>query len=677
MGNPDPVNPVQDWTDFLKQKCKKQLGEISRLYPGKRSVVVDYRDVERFGKAGLAMADDILDNPGKVLEDAWDAISANQLIKTHDGKVPRVHVRFVNLPRKIRIKDIRAEDVNRFATIEGMIVRASEVRPRMIESAFRCPAGHFTMRQQKVGKFTEPEKCGTDGCKYRKLDLMPKRSKFVDSQTGRIQETLEGQRAGEQPQNLPIDIEDDLCGQIIPGERVVLNGILRSTQRVVRGEKSSVFDIFLQVNSIERDQRNYGEITITPEEETEIVRISKLPDVLTQISKSILPAISGFEEEKKGISLFMFSPHQELSNGKRLRGSIHLMLGGDPGVSKSTLLLMLHGITPRSIYISGKSTSAAGLTFTMRQDEHDKRWVADAGAAVMADDSNLYVDELAQMEKPDIMALNEFMETQIIAIAKAGINAILQARCSVMVAMNPRYGRFDMAGAPLADQLDPKIPAQLLSRFDLIYLIPDVPEEMRDRAEAEAILGLWQGKSMIKEDQVVVPLPLVQKYIALARGRKNPKLTDAAMRLIADKYTTIRKSSNGGSITVTKRALESLARLATAHAIMRLADEVTVRDAEVAIKVFEYSLKQYAVDPNTHQYDADRAGGKTKDRRALMDDIISTIKEQGGKCGQDVICRELMTKNPGLIENKIRSAIEGMYREGILMEAGLGKYRVV
>jgi len=677
MGNPDPVNPVQDWSDFLKQKCKKQLGEIGRLYPGKRSVVVDYRDVERFGKAGLAMADDILDNPGKVLEDAWDAISANQLIKTHDGKVPRVHVRFINLPRKIRIRDIRSDDVNRFATIEGMIISASEVRPRMVEGAFRCPAGHFTMRQQKFGKFSEPEKCGTDGCRFKKLDLMPKRSKFVDSQTGRIQENLEGNRPGEQPQHLTIDMEDDLCGQIIAGERVIINGILRSTQRVMRGEKSSLFDIFLQVNSIEHDQRNYGEITRTPEEEAEILRISKLPDVLTLMSQSILPAISGFDEVKKGITLFLFNPHQDASNGKKLRGSIHVMLGGDPGISKSTLLLMLHDITPRSIYISGKSTSAAGLTFTMRQDDHDKRWVVDIGAAPRADDSNLFVDELTLMEKPDIMSLNDFMETQIIPVAKAGVTATLQARCGTMVAMNPRYGRFDMNGAPLPDQIDPKIPAQLLSRFDLIYLIPDVPEETRDREEAEKILGLWQGKSMIREDQFVIPLPLVQKYIAFARSRKNPKLTDAALRVLADKYTEIRKSSKDGSITVTKRVLEALARLATAHAIMRLADEVTVRDAEAGIKAFEYSLKQYAIDPSTGKYDADRTTGKTKDRRALMDDIITVIKEQGGKAGQDVIVREIQAKNPGIVDNKIRSAIEGMYREGILMEAGLGKYRLV
>jgi DNA replicative helicase MCM subunit Mcm2 (Cdc46/Mcm family) len=319
--------------------------------------------------------------------------------------------------------------------------------------------------------------------------------------------------------------------------------------------------------------------------------------------------------------------------------------------------------------------SAAGLTFTMRQDEHDRRWVADAGAAVLADDSCLFFDELAQAEKPDIMALNEFMETQIIPIAKAGINGILNARCGVMTALNPKFGRFDMHGPPLADQIDAKIPPQLFSRFDLIYLIPDVPEEKRDKEEAENILGLWQGKTVQTKDQI--PLPLLQKYIAMARRKKNPKMNDAALRMIVDMYVSVRKSSNGGTISITKRALESLARLATAHAIMRLANEVTIQDAEMAIKVYEYSLKQWAVDPRTQTYDSDRATGKTKDKRNLMEEVQLIIRNQGGRCAPDIIKKEIHSKYLDVTDQQIDKLIEQMYRENIIMEAGLGKFRVV
>lgn len=667
---------TESWRDFLKQKCKRKIAELNREYPFKRSLILDYQDISCFGSAGLKMADQILYMPGKALEDINDAILWNELIKPVNStfKKSQFHVRFVHLPKKIKIRDIRTNHVNTFLTVEGMIVRISEVRPRMIEAVFRCASGHFTFRLQSPGKTLIPDSCGTDGCRMKKLDLIPKRSIFIDNQIGRIQESLEGQRAGEQPESMPLLIDDDLCGRLVTGDRVILNGILRSVQKTEKGEKSNRFDLYLDVNSIEQDSRNYGEIEIMPEEEEEILRLAKSPDLLTLISRSILPAISGLDEEKKGLALSLFSAPQESIAGKKLRGSIHVMLGGDPGISKSTLLMMLKDLTPRGVYISGKSTSAAGLTFTMRQDELDKRWVADAGAAVLADGSNLFLDELAQMEKGDIMALNEFMESQILVVAKAGLNATLQARCSVIVALNPKFGRFDMTGAPLADQLDAKIPPQLLSRFDLIYLIPDVPEEGRDRSEADNILGLWRGK--VNDNEGLVPLQTIQKYIALAKRRKKPVLNEAALGILRDRYVEIRKNGNG-SIAVTKRALETLARLATAHAIMRFGEEVTIKDAEVAIKVYETSLKQVAVDPTSGKYDADRVTGQTKDKRKLADEIVRVITEQGGKAAMDVIVRDVKASNPQVVENRIRSAVEQMYKENLIMEAGLGKYRVV
>ncbi|HVN73219.1 MAG TPA: AAA family ATPase, partial [Methanoregula sp.] len=184
---------VGDWSRLLKSKYKKELGEISREYPHKRSLYIDYRDVERFGKAGITLADELLDSPGKVLEDVWDAIKNNQLIRTKDGKEPRgVNIRFINLPKKIAARDIRSEDINRFISVEGILRKTTEVRPRIVEAVFKCPAGHFTTKMQKYGKFIEPDGCATDGCTFKKLDLIPARSRFVDSQKLRVQESPEG-----------------------------------------------------------------------------------------------------------------------------------------------------------------------------------------------------------------------------------------------------------------------------------------------------------------------------------------------------------------------------------------------------------------------------------------------------------------------------------------------------
>ena len=668
------ADKTEVWKDFLKQKCKRGLATIGREYPNTRSLYIDYKEVEKWGTDGLKLVDQILDNPGKVLEDINDAILSSDLIKTmNQNPIKGLHIRIIHLPKKTRIRDIRADAVNRFFTTEGLIMSVSEVRPRVVEAVFRCKTGHFSVVKQKFSTFVTPDTCLS--CSLKKLDLLPKRSRYEDSQCASIQENAEGNRAGEQPQQLPLDIADDLVGIIAPGERVIINGILRSQQHSAKGEKTTVFDLFLEVNSIERDGKDYGEVQISDEEEADIHKISKSPDLLGVLSQSILPAISGFEEEKKGMTLSLFAAPMSIApGGKRLRGSIHVFLAGDPGISKTTLLMMLRDLTPRSVYISGKGATGAGLTFAMIQDKSDGLWRVVGGAAPRANGSNLYVDELGLMDKDDIKSLIEFMETQIITVDKAGIHATLKAEEGVTIAINPKGGRFDMR-ENLADQIDPKIPPQVLSRCDLIYLLPDVPAETKDRKEAEDILGLWQGKMVLSEIQI--PVELLQKYIAFAKRRKVPVMTDAAKRLIVDRFVEVRKGSVEGTITVTKRALETLARLATAHAIMRLGSEVSVQDAEIAIKVLDHSLKQTTTDPATGKYDSDRVTGQTKEKRKLAELIIESIKAQGGKAGMDIICREVKAKDPKLIDNQIMAMIEKMYKENILMEAGLGKYRVI
>ena len=284
----------EDWSRFLKSRYKKQLGELSREYPHKRSLFIDYRDIERFGKAGIELADELLENPGKVLEDVWDAIKNNQLIRTKDGKEPRgVNIRFVNLPVKTSIRNIRSDDINKFVTVEGILRKITEVRPRVIEAVFKCPAGHFTVKKQKYGKFIEPDGCATDGCTFKKVELIPKRSTFVDSQKIRVQESPEGLRGGEQPQTLDIDVTDDLSNKVAPGDRVIVNGILRSMQRIVRGEKSTVFDIFLECNSIEIAEKEFEEVEINEEAENEIKKLSTDPQIYRKITHSIAPTIYG------------------------------------------------------------------------------------------------------------------------------------------------------------------------------------------------------------------------------------------------------------------------------------------------------------------------------------------------------------------------------------------------
>jgi replicative DNA helicase Mcm len=482
------TDKTADWNRLLKTRFKKELGELSREYPHRRSLFIDYRDVERFGKAGIALADELLENPGKVIEDVLDAIRTGQLIRTKDGKEPKgINIRFTNLPKKTQIRAIRSDDINTFISVEGILRKTTEVRPRIVEAVFRCPAGHFTHKIQKYGKFIEPDGCATDGCTFKKLDLIPARSRFIDSQKLRVQESPEGLRGGEQPQTLDIDVTDALCGKLSPGDRVIINGILRSMQRVVKGEKSTVFDIFLECNSIEVAEKEFEEVEIDERDEDEILRLSKDPMIYRMVTHSVAPTIYGSEDVKQAIALQLFGGmSKDMPDGSRLRGDIHVLLIGDPGIAKSQLLRYVVKLSPRAIYTSGQSSTAAGLTATAVKDEFGEgRWTLEAGALVLADMGVAAVDEMDKMEKGDRSALHEAMEQQSISVAKAGITATLKSRCALLGAANPKYGRFDMFG-DLSDQIN--MPPSLLSRFDLIFIMTDQPEQKRDLAIAEHIL---------------------------------------------------------------------------------------------------------------------------------------------------------------------------------------------
>jgi len=249
--------------------------------------------VERFGKAGIALADELLENPGKVLEDVWDAIRNNQLVHTKDGKEPKgINIRFTKSPEKDRDPRESGQTTSTgLFRLKGSCRKTTEVRPRIVEAVFKCPAGHFTKKIQKYGTFIEPDGCATDGCTFKKLELIPKRSTFVDSQKLRVQESPEGLRGGEQPQTLDIDVTDDLTGIVSPGDRVVINGILRSMQRVVRGEKHTVFDIFLECNSIEIAEKEFEEVEIDEAAEEAIKKLSCDPMIYRMCTHSIAPTI--------------------------------------------------------------------------------------------------------------------------------------------------------------------------------------------------------------------------------------------------------------------------------------------------------------------------------------------------------------------------------------------------
>ena len=689
-----------EWSRFLKNRYKKQLAELTREYPYRRSLLIDYREVESFGKTGIRLADELLDNPGKVLADVKDAIKNHQLIKTKDGRVAEhINIRFVNLPKKTGIRHIRSDDINKFITVEGILRKITEVRPRIVNAVFRCPGGHITEKKQGYGQFIEPDGCATDGCTFKKLELIPKRSWFVDSQKIRIQEQPEGLRGGEQPQTLDLDVTDDLTGMVAPGDRVVMNGILRSMQRITHGSKHTIFDIYLECNSIEVAEKEFEEVEIDEKAEEEIIAISKDPQVYRNIVNSIAPTIYGNDDVKEAIALQLFGGiMKEMPDGSHLRGDIHVLLIGDPGIAKSQLLRYVIKLSPRGIYTSGQSSTSAGLTATAVKDEFgDGRWTLEAGALVLADMGVAAVDEMDKMQKEDRSALHEAMEQQTISVAKAGITATLKSRCALLGAANPKYGRFDDF-APISDQIN--MPASLLSRFDLIFVMTDKPDKKRDNAIANHILKAHSIGELIQQhrknpiegvdddyitEQLKPVTPaidptLFRKYVAYAKRTCYPILSEEAKTALIAYYMNLRDIADSSKpVPVTARQLEALVRLAEASARVRLSPKIEQADAERVIKIVDACLRQVAYDAKSGSYDIDKMmTGFSKGKRDLIrmiKEAIKSLADDNGRASREHVLDNLVQK--GINRDDAQRQLEMLLTSGEAMEPKSGIIKLI
>lgn len=695
------VDKSKEWADFLSKKYKQELRTLSREYPYKRSLIINYETLQKFGKSGVRLADELLAYPNKVFAEVRDALRAHNLLARKDAHeiIPRMNIRFINLPRKTLVRDIRSEQMNTFVSVEGIIRKTTEVRPRIVEAVFRCPSGHMTLREQGYGKFVEPESCGMGECTHKRLELIHLKSKFVDAQKIRIQEIPEGLRGGEQPQILDIDATDDLTGLAAPGDRVIVNGVLRSIQRVNSGTKSTTFDIYLDCNSIEFGEKEFEEVNITEEDEAQILELSRDPNLYRKIAHSIAPTIYGNDEVKEAVSLQLFGGiAKEMPDGSSLRGDVHILLVGDPGIAKSQLLRYVVKLSPRGIYTSGKSATSAGLTAAAVKDEFgDGKWTLEAGALVLADMGVAAVDEMDKMAKEDRSSLHEAMEQQTISIAKAGITATLKSRCALLGAANPKLGRFDEY-VGISEQIN--MPPSLLSRFDLIFIMTDKPEKQRDEAIALHILKAHSVGELIMQhkknpiegvneeyiERELAPVTpeidpvLFRKYIAYAKRNSFPIITEEAKGTLVEYYMKLRNLASADKpVPVTARQLEALVRLAEASARTRLSMSIERDDAVRVIKIVDACLRKVAYDPQTGSFDIDKiVTGVSKQSRDLIRSIKETIRQSGDESGTariDQIIESLIQK--GFARDTVEKQIDVLLRGGEALSPRNGLIKLI
>lgn len=649
--------------EFFSTRCKDEVFAVLDMFPEEKSVVVDYNELEMFDPDS---ADLLIEKPDETLEAATKSI----VNIDPQRKNAKLNVRFKNVRNNIPLRFLRSEFIGKFIAVDGIVRKTDEIHPRIMSAVFECRS---CMRmhevEQKSNIIHEPAVC--QECGGRSFRLVQDESRYMDTQTVKLQEPLENLSGGDQPRQINIILEDDLVDTLAPGDKVRITGTLKTQ----RDERTKRFNNFIYGNYIEPLEQEFEELHIDEEDEKKIIELAKSPDIYQKIIESTAPSIRGYFEVKEAIAFQLFGGTAKVLEDKtHIRGDMHILIVGDPGIGKSQILKYVSKLAPRGIYTSGKGTSGVGLTAAAVRDDLGG-WSLEAGALVLGDKGNVCVDELDKMREEDRSAIHEALEQQTISIAKAGIMATLNSRCSVLAAANPKFGRFDRYKS-IAEQID--LPSPILSRFDLIFIIEDKPNAERDHDLAGHILKIHQDSTI----PYVIEPELMRKYIAYARKSVQPTLTKEAAEVLQDFYVTMRSGAidEESPVPITARQLEALVRLAEASARIRLSNEVLKEDAQRAIKLQEDCMKQVGYDPDTGKVDIDKVEGRTsKSERDKINIIIDVIKELSdeyeGSAPKNIVYAELADKyNVG--EEKVDEVINMLKSKGVIYEPTSDHYKV-
>ncbi|KAI0555314.1 MCM2/3/5 family-domain-containing protein [Xylaria curta] len=560
-------------------------------------------------------------------------------------------------------RTLSSNHLNHMVSIEGIVTRCSLIRPKVVRSVhFNEKKNIFHYRDYRDQTMTTGVATSSvypredeDGnpllteygfCTYR------------DHQTISIQEMPERAPAGQLPRGVDVVLDDDLVDKVKPGDRIQLVGIFRTLGNRNTNHNSALFKTVILANNIvllsSKASGGVATATITDTDIRNINKISKKRNLFELLSQSLAPSIYGHDYIKKAILLMLLGGMEKnLENGTHLRGDINILMVGDPSTAKSQLLRFVLNTAPLAIATTGRGSSGVGLTAAVTSDKETGERRLEAGAMVMADRGVVCIDEFDKMSDIDRVAIHEVMEQQTVTIAKAGIHTSLNARCSVIAAANPIFGQYDTHKDP---HKNIALPDSLLSRFDLLFVVTDDIEDSRDRQVSEHVLRMHRyrqpgtdegapvrenasqalGVALQSQDATqkptevyekydamlhagvtvtsgrgankrheVLSIPFMKKYIQYCKTRLKPVLTQDASDRIADIYVGLRNDEMEGNqrrtSPLTVRTLETLIRLATAHAKSRLSNRVEERDALAAEAILRFALFKEVVEDESRK----------------------------------------------------------------------------
>ena len=504
------------------------------------------------------------------------------------------------------IRNVRADLIGKLSLVRGIVTRATEVKPMMTVATYTCDrCGAEAYQLINSPSFMPLSNCESSDCKTKKsggqLYLQTRGSKFVKFQEIRIQEHSDQVPVGNIPRAMTVMVRGENTRLVVPGDHVQVTGVLLPMLRFA-GFKAMVqglaTETFLEAHRIVKMNKSEDlEMETEQLSEEEVLALSEEADFYDKLSGSIAPEIYGHDDIKKALLLMLVGGVDKNPNGMKIRGNINICLMGDPGVAKSQLLGYIDRLAPRSQYTTGRGSSGVGLTAAVTKDPLTGEMTLEGGALVLADQGVCCIDEFDKMDDSDRTSIHEVMEQQTISIAKAGIMTTLNARVSILAAANPAYGRYNPKKT--AEQ-NIQLPAALLSRFDLLWLIQDKPDRQNDLRLAQHITYVHQHSVHPPIGHEPLHMGLIRRYIAACKELQ-PTIPVELTDYIVSAYVEMRKEArtNKDMTFTSARTLLGILRLSTALARLRLATVVEKEDVDESIRLTEMSKSSLTEEEQT------------------------------------------------------------------------------